>query len=148
MGVQEQGTPEQSWADEVDFEHLRELVRYLPDAEVDFIKRAYDFSKQAHEGQTRRSGAPYFTHVFAVACTLGRLQLGRAAIAAGLLHDVVEDTAVTYENLVEEFGEEVAQLVDGVTKISRVHFDSDEQERPRTSARCCCRWSKTSASFW
>ena len=129
MSAQEQRTPEQLWDDEVDFVHLRELVSYLPETDIEFIKRAYERAKQAHASQRRRSGAPYFTHVYAVACTLGRLQLGRAAISAGLLHDIVEDTEVTHEDLVKEFGEEVAQLVDGVTKISRVHFDSDEQEQ-------------------
>jgi GTP pyrophosphokinase len=129
MGAQQYPTQEEQWTDEVDFERLRELVPYLSEPDIEFIHRAYDKARQAHEGQKRRSGAPYFTHVFAVGRTLARLQLGRDAIAAGLLHDVVEDTPVTHEDLVREFGEDVASLVDGVTKISRVHFDSDEQEQ-------------------
>ena len=131
MSAQQYPTPEQQqqWRDETEFARLSDLLHYLPDDDVDFIQQAYSKAEDAHKGQRRRSGATYFTHVFAVACTLSRLQLGREAIAAGLLHDVIEDTAITYEELSEEFGDDVAQLVEGVTKIGRVHFESDEQQQ-------------------
>ncbi|HTB22719.1 MAG TPA: bifunctional (p)ppGpp synthetase/guanosine-3',5'-bis(diphosphate) 3'-pyrophosphohydrolase [bacterium] len=98
-----------------------------PDSEKDLLKRAYDFAQSAHSGQLRASGAPYFSHAAHTALELARLGLDGATVAAGLLHDVVEDTATTGEQLAAAFGPEVAQLVEGVTKISvRMSPSGDE----------------------
>ena len=98
-----------------------------PDSEKDLLKRAYAFAENAHSGQLRASGAPYFSHCAHTGLELARLGLDGATVAAGLLHDVVEDTATKAEDLQAEFGAEVAQLVEGVTKISvRMSPSGDE----------------------
>jgi len=102
---------------------------YHETADVDLLQRAYEFSARAHEGQQRLSGEPYLQHPLAVASILCALRLDVPPIAAGLLHDVVEDTVCTSERLEEEFGEEIARLVDGVTKIGKVEFKSDEEKQ-------------------
>jgi GTP pyrophosphokinase len=113
-----------------DFEDLRPFLEtYMPESEYALIERSFEFAKNAHAGQLRRSGAPYFTHAVEVAKTLALLRLDRDAIAAGLLHDVVEDTAVTTTDIEARFGTPVARLVDGVTKIGRVKFESVEHEQ-------------------
>ena len=86
----------------------------------DLITRAYEFAKKAHEGQKRASGQPYITHCVAVANILSELNVPPVIIIAGLLHDTVEDTPVTLDDLAKEFGEDVAILVDGVTKLSNL----------------------------
>jgi GTP diphosphokinase / guanosine-3',5'-bis(diphosphate) 3'-diphosphatase len=100
---------------------------YLPNADVALIQKAYVFSAAAHSGQTRLSGAPYLSHPLEVADHLADMRLDEAAIAAGLLHDTVEDTIATIAELTTQFGGEVAEIVDGVTKISRIKFDSQEE---------------------
>lgn len=105
------------------------VLAYHPTADVDLLQRAYDFSARAHEGQQRLSGEPYLKHPLAVASVLCALRLDVPPIAAGLLHDVVEDTVCTFECLENEFGEEIARLVDGVTKIGKVEFKSDEEKQ-------------------
>ncbi len=111
-------------------EDVIERVRaYHSTADVDLLQRAYEFSARAHEGQHRLSGEPYLQHPLAVASILCALRLDVPPIAAGLLHDVVEDTVCTTERLEEEFGEEIARLVDGVTKIGKVEFKSDEEKQ-------------------
>ena len=112
----------------IDIHDLIEKVQsYNPGAQVDLIRRAYDFSARAHEGQVRRSGEPYLQHPLAVAEVLTTLKLDVPSIVAGLLHDTVEDTVCTKEQIEEEFGKEVARLVDGVTKISQIRFKSYEE---------------------
>ncbi len=86
------------------------------------IQKAYEFAKKAHEGQQRLSGDDYLTHLVGVADILAELNMDSVTIAAGLLHDILEDTKVTYEELKKEFGEEIANLVEGVTKISTRQF--------------------------
>ncbi|MBX5475109.1 MAG: bifunctional (p)ppGpp synthetase/guanosine-3',5'-bis(diphosphate) 3'-pyrophosphohydrolase, partial [Thermoleophilia bacterium] len=108
-------------------ELLAELATYSGDAEHDLVKRAFRFAAAAHEGQRRRSGEPFITHPAGVAKICAELRLDEQTIAAALLHDVVEDTATDLATVREEFGEEVAQLVDGVTKLTRVQFQSREQ---------------------
>ena len=102
---------------------VRETAQKEPGS---LIGRAYGFAEKAHTGQKRKSGEPYFNHVLATAETLAKWHLDDDAIAAGLLHDVVEDTPVTREELVKEFNEEIAFLVDGVTKLSRVKYRGAE----------------------
>ncbi len=103
---------------------LEELETYLPPDQIDTVARAYEFGADAHDGQTRKTGEPYITHPVAVAHELGRMHLDVEAIVAALLHDVVEDTEVTLEGLTEEFGEQVAALVDGVSKLDQIQFRS------------------------
>ncbi|GMA51948.1 hypothetical protein GCM10025857_33050 [Alicyclobacillus contaminans] len=93
------------------------------------IRRAYAYAEEAHRGQLRKSGEPYITHPVAVATILAELQLDAVTLAAALLHDVVEDTKVTDEEIVRQFGAEVAALVDGVTKLKRIKFDSTEEQQ-------------------
>src|SRR5437870_3151310 len=102
---------------------VAETVRKNPNS---LVARAYRFAEKAHAGQKRKSGDPYFTHSVATAETLDRWRMDEATIAAGLLHDVVEDTAVTEEQLKKEFGDEIAFLVDGVTKLSRIKYRGAE----------------------
>lgn len=94
----------------------------------DLVKRAYDFAKQAHQGQKRRSGEPYFNHSQAAAESITEWGLDEATIAAALLHDIVEDTSYSLEEIKEKFGEEVAFLVDGVTKIGKVRYRGVESK--------------------
>src|SRR5215213_8469117 len=108
-------------------ELIAEVAEYNPDVDGDLLTRAFRFSSKAHADQQRRSGEEFILHPYAVARICAELQLDDETIAAALLHDVVEDTGVTLEELAEEFGEGVAQLVDGVTKLTRVHFQSREQ---------------------
>lgn len=104
-----------------------ELGEYLDQQAVADVYRAYDYGARAHDGQTRRSGEEYITHPVSVAQILAEMRLDSRSIMAAILHDVVEDTAITTEVLAEEFGEDVAQLVDGVTKINQIEFDSREE---------------------
>src|SRR6476661_2668170 len=112
------------------FEDLLEKVRaYSPAADVELLRRAYVFSAFEHRGQVRHSGEPYLIHPLAVADFLADMKLDAVAIAAGLLHDVVEDTLTTIERIEELFGPEVAHVVEGVTKISAIPFSSSEERQ-------------------
>jgi GTP diphosphokinase / guanosine-3',5'-bis(diphosphate) 3'-diphosphatase len=103
------------------------VKKYLPSPDVQKVKDAFRFSDEAHLGQFRRSGAPYITHPLAVAEILTDWRLDGAAIQAALLHDVLEDSGVAKEKLVEKFGAVVAELVDGVSKLDKLQFSSTEQ---------------------
>ena len=103
---------------------LTELEAYLPQEDIVGICAAYEFSAKAHEGQERLSGAPYITHPIAVAKILAGLHLDAGSIKAALLHDVVEDTPRTLRDIEKEFGRGVALLVNGVSKLDKLHFDS------------------------
>src|SRR5271170_4995947 len=108
---------------------LVELVRsYDPNADEDALNRAYVFSMKAHGAQLRASGDPSFSHPIAVAYILARMKL--ASIITGLLHDTVEDTVATLDEIERLFGSEIARLVDGVTKLSRIELESDQGKRP------------------
>src|SRR6476646_5381200 len=112
------------------FEDLLEKVRaYSPDADVELLRRAYVCSAFEHRGQVRHSGEPYLIHPLAVADFLADMKLDAVAIAAGLLHDGVEDTLTTIEKIHEHFGPEVAHVVEGVTKISAITFSSSEERQ-------------------
>ncbi len=100
-----------------------------PNADTDLLRRAYDFSAAEHAGQKRRSGEPYLIHPLAVASLVADMRLDDVAIAAGLLHDVVEDTLTTIERVGELFGTDVAHVVEGVTKISSISFASSEERQ-------------------
>src|SRR5918999_287039 len=112
------------------FEDLLERVRgYTSDEEREFLRRAYVFSALEHKGQVRHSGEPYLVHPLEVASILADMRLDPVAIAAGLLHDVVEDTLTTIEKIQEHFGAEVAHVVEGVTKIGAIPFSSSEERQ-------------------
>lgn len=110
-------------------ELIEELKKNNPKADLDLIEKAYNFAQQAHEGQLRNSGEPYITHPLAVAKILAGLGLDDNTIAAGLLHDVVEDTPKKLEDIRKIFGQEIALLVDGVTKLSRIGYSSKEERQ-------------------
>ena len=97
--------------------------------DIDLLARAYRFSERAHAGQTRRNGDPYVTHCVEVAKILAELQLDSVTVASGLIHDVVEDTAVTVEEVEREFGREIAQIVDGLTKIGHLPLTSTQERQ-------------------
>jgi GTP pyrophosphokinase len=112
------------------FEDLAEKVRAnSPDADTELLRRAYVFSAFEHKGQVRHSGEPYLVHPLEVADLLADMKLDVVAIAAGLLHDVVEDTLTTIERIRELFGEEVAHVVEGVTKLGAITFSSSEERQ-------------------
>ena len=112
------------------FEDLIEKVRASnPDADTELLRRAYVFSAAEHKGQVRRSGEPYLVHPLEVADLLAEMRLDGVAIAAGLLHDIVEDTPNTIERVRELFGEQVAHVVEGVTKLSGLQFASSEERQ-------------------
>ncbi|CEN92063.1 GTP pyrophosphokinase (RelA/SpoT) [[Clostridium] sordellii] len=108
-------------------ELIEKIKKYAPNGDIDLIEKAYYYGKKAHEGQLRKSGEPYFIHPIAVANILCDMELDMQTIAAGLLHDVVEDTEYTYEDIKNDFGEEIADLVDGVTKLGQIKYKSKEE---------------------
>ncbi len=111
----------------------KKIQRYYPDLDDwALVEKAYDFSLKAHSGQLRESGESYIMHPLGVVLILAELELDLVTIIAGLLHDVVEDTAITLEDIRSEFGDEVASLVDGVTKLSRLDFTSKEEQQAET----------------
>lgn len=105
------------------------VAKYMNEEHVNFIKKAYVVAKAAHEGQYRSSGEPYIIHPIQVAGILAELQMDPETVAAGFLHDVVEDTEVSREDIIRDFGEEVAMLVDGVTKLDKLKFKSNEEKQ-------------------
>jgi len=105
---------------------LERLTSYNPNADTDLLRKAYVFSAKVHLGQVRLSGEPYLNHPLEVAGILTQLRLDVASVATGLLHDTVEDTLTSLKEVRENFGEEIAQLVDGVTKISQISLQSSE----------------------
>src|SRR5215813_3368067 len=107
------------------FELVERVKEYDPGADEDLLNRAYVFSMKAHGSQSRASGDPYFSHPLGVAEILTRLKLDSASIITGLLHDTVEDTEATLDQIEASFGKEIGQLVDGVTKLSRLELQSD-----------------------
>src|SRR6188472_2443423 len=108
---------------------LATIQSYDPHADLDVVRRAYDFAAQAHDGQTRKSGDPYVTHPLAVAQVISELKLDTASVCAGLLHDCVEDTSATIDQLTGLFGKEVAFLVDGVTKLGKLPYSTREEQQ-------------------
>ena len=108
---------------------VEKVQAYHPTADVEMIRRAYDFSAAVHKGQKRLSGEPYLIHPIAVAGIIADLKLDVPSIVSGLLHDTLEDTLTTFEQIKGNFGAQVAALVDGVTKLSRVNFTSHEQKQ-------------------
>ena len=104
------------------------IRKYHPSDDISLIEKAYKTAYEAHKDQKRKSGEPYIIHPLCVAIILADLELDKETIAAGLLHDVVEDTVMTTEQVKEEFGAEVALLVDGVTKLTQLSYSADKLE--------------------
>ncbi|TYK65736.1 bifunctional GTP diphosphokinase/guanosine-3',5'-bis pyrophosphate 3'-pyrophosphohydrolase [Colwellia echini] len=110
------------------FEPLKELsATYLSKVQIDLLKQAYIVARDAHDGQMRSSGDPYITHPVAVAINLAQMRLDHETLMAALLHDVIEDTPVTKDELAELFGHTVAELVEGVSKLDKLEFDNKEE---------------------
>ncbi|MNJ98545.1 GTP pyrophosphokinase [compost metagenome] len=108
---------------------LNRIRAYYPNADLKLIEKVYEFSEKAHEGQIRRSGEPYISHPLSVAAILADLRLDLDTIATGLLHDTVEDTHATLEDIKREFGEVIAHMVDGVTKIGQMKFKNSHEKQ-------------------
>src|SRR6202167_65028 len=115
------------------FTKFRELMKQMqanrPQDDLSIVKKAYDYSLKHHDGQTRASGEPYLVHPLEVALVLTEMKMDSVAVAAGLLHDSVEDTSVTIIDIRKEFGEQVAHIVEGVTKISKIDFATREEQQ-------------------
>ncbi len=121
---------------------LDQIHSYMPDADTSLVEKAYVYSAKVHAGQTRLSGEPYLSHPLAVAFILAQQRLDLASITAGLLHDSVEDTLATIEELEKMFGRDVARIVDGVTKISQIEFQSKIQKQAENIRKMILAMSK------
>ena len=108
---------------------IEEIPKYQPGADLELVRRAYRFSEVCHQGQQRASGEPYLSHPLEVAGILTNFKMDVTTVTAGLLHDVLEDTEATKDDLTREFGTEIAELVDGVTKIGKLAFTSREERQ-------------------
>lgn len=128
---EEHATPEELYSRLID-----KIKRYHPSAgDLSAIDKAYNFAKKSHGDQKRKSGEPYIIHPIHTALILADLELDKESIMAGLLHDVMEDTKVTREQTISEFGEEVTDLVDGVTKLTKLDYDADKVEKQAENLR-------------
>ena len=116
--------------DELYQELIASIRKYHPSADISLVEKAYRVAYDSHEGQMRKSGEPYIIHPLSVAIILAELELDKETIAAGLLHDVLEDTIMTEQEMEEQFGKEVVLLVDGVTKLKHLHF-TDNIKNPK-----------------
>ena len=106
---------------------IGEVAEHHPDVDREAVRRAYAFAEDRHRAQVRISGEPFITHPLGCARICAGLGLDGTAVAAALLHDTVEDTSASLDDIERLFGDEVASLVDGVTKLSKIHFDSSEE---------------------
>ena len=128
---EEHATPEELYSRLID-----KIKRYHPSAgDLSAIDKAYNFAKKSHGDQKRKSGEPYIIHPIHTVLILADLELDKESIMAGLLHDVMEDTKVTREQMISEFGEEVTDLVDGVTKLTKLDYDADKVEKQAENLR-------------
>jgi guanosine-3',5'-bis(diphosphate) 3'-pyrophosphohydrolase len=116
-------------------ELITTVRKYHPSDDISLIEKAYQTAKAAHGDQKRKSGEPYIIHPLSVAIILANLELDKESIVAGLLHDVVEDTGMTYEEVEKEFGKEVADIVDGVTKLGQLSYSADKLEEQAENLR-------------
>src|SRR5262245_36159461 len=110
-------------------ELLHDMRENRPNDDLELVRKAYEFSQKQHSGQLRASGEPYLVHPLEVALVLAEMKMDPVAVAAGLLHDSVEDTSVTVVDIRKEFGEQVAHIVEGVTKIDQIDFATREEQQ-------------------
>ena len=122
-------SPAAANAEAASFAALTARLDYLDPAEAEQVRKAYRFADEAHLGQIRASGEPYITHPIAVAAQCAEWKLDAQALMAALLHDAIEDCGVTKPQLIERFGAPVAELVDGLTKLDRLQFDTREESQ-------------------
>ena len=108
---------------------MDKIDKYCNNVDKEFIKKAYDFALEAHKDQKRESGEPYIIHPVEVACILAEMGMDTNTITAGLLHDVIEDTDYSYEDVTEMFNKEVADLVEGVTKLGKINYKTKEEQQ-------------------
>lgn len=108
---------------------IAQVTQYLPPADVALIEKAYTYAKEAHRGQTRKSGDEYISHPVEVAYILAELEQDASSVCAGLLHDTLEDTTLSPDTLTEVFGDHIRQLIEGVTKLGKIYFDSKEEQQ-------------------
>ncbi|HKN35863.1 MAG TPA: bifunctional (p)ppGpp synthetase/guanosine-3',5'-bis(diphosphate) 3'-pyrophosphohydrolase [Terriglobales bacterium] len=108
---------------------MKKLEANRPNDALEIVRKAYEYSQKYHAGQTRASGQPYLVHPLEVACVLAEMKMDPVGIAAGLLHDSVEDTSITIVDIRKEFGDQVARIVEGVTKISKIDFATREEQQ-------------------
>lgn len=114
---------------------ITRVKKYHPSSDISIIEKAYNIAYEAHKEQVRKSGEPYIIHPLCVAIALADLEMDKETIAAGMLHDVVEDTVMTEEDIAREFGEDVAKLVDGVTKLNKLQYKGDKLEMQADNLR-------------
>ena len=130
------GTRDFTSPEELFNELLDEIKKYHPSTDTSLVEKAYRVAYNAHEGQVRKSGEPYIIHPLCVAIILAELELDKETIAAGLLHDVLEDTVMTEDEMREQFGDDVVLLVDGVTKLKHLHLtDSTKDPKDKNADR-------------
>lgn len=110
-------------------ELIQKVLEYNPQADAELLRRAYAFAARAHEGQVRKSGEPFLRHPLEVAHIIVQMKMDTSSVAVGLLHDTIEDSLVTFEDITAEFGDDIAGIVDGLTKISKVEFMSREEKQ-------------------
>lgn len=113
---------------------LKAIEKYHPSPDLTLVKKAYEFASKAHQGQVRASGEPYINHLIETALLSCQLKLDIPSVVASILHDTLEDCVVTKEELAKEFGQEVADIIDGVTKLTRVEFASDSKEEKQAES--------------
>ena len=118
------------------------VLEYNPQADLELLQRAYVFSAKVHEGQERLSGEPYLVHPIAVAQILAHMRLDEVTVSTGLLHDTIEDTLATSEELRQTFGDEVTFLVEGLTKIARIEFTSHRERQAENFRKMLVAMSK------
>ena len=119
---------------------IKRVSEYDPDTDSALIEKAFRVAEQAHQEQKRISGEPYIIHPCEVALILADIEMDTPTICAALLHDVIEDTPVSYLDILKEFGEEIALLVDGVTKLPRIDFKSRADAQAENLRRCSLLW--------
>ena len=115
---------------ESDYARLAEIIKqHNPNADLTLLRKAYEVADTMHNQQKRKSGEPFIIHPVAVATMLAEMEMDMPSIIAGMLHDVIEDTPMTYEDVEAQFGKEIAYLVDGVTKLNQVSLYSKEEQQ-------------------
>ncbi len=127
----------------MDFEKLAESIStYHPDPDLDKVKKAYEFAKESHKNQKRKSGEPYFLHLFETSLLVCKLRLDISSVIAGLLHDTVEDCDIDYKTIEDKFGPDVAHIVEGVTNLKKIQFSSKEEKQAESFRKMLVAMSK------